>query len=134
MQKVTYGNVVTGLMDSVPECREVYEAELGWWGKEPPLPDPYTVLGFALRPLVTQLSAEKVDEEMLRRIFGFFEDMAGSEDVEVVNLLQVSELEFLVGKPDLLSRAWKYMGEKTKALTKETARIWKSERNLPAEG
>ncbi len=76
MQRVTYGSIVTALMDAVPECRTTYGAELGWWGKEAPAPDPYTVLGFALRPLVTQLSTGKADEGMLRRIFAFFEEMA----------------------------------------------------------
>jgi len=131
MQDLTYGSVVSALMQAVPECHNTYKAELGWWGAEPPPPDPYTVLGFALRPLLTQLSKDKVDENIFRRIFGFFEQMAKSNDIQVVNLLQVSELEFLVGEPDLLSRAWKYMGERTKALARKTAKIWKCEQNLP---
>lgn len=134
MQKMTYDTVVTALLDAVPECRKTRETELKWWGEAHPPPDPYTVLGFVLRPLVTQLLSESPDKETLRRIFTFYEEMANSQDIEVVNLLQVSELEFLIGKPDLLSRAWTYMGDKTKALARETARTWESEQNLPAEG
>jgi hypothetical protein len=133
MQKMTYATVATALVDAVPECRKIGEIELKWWGEAPPSPDPYTVLGFALRPLLTQLLSESPDEEMLRRIFTFYEQMANSQDIEVVNLLWVSELEFLIGKPDLLSRAWRYMGERTKALTRETAKVWRSEQNLPTE-
>jgi hypothetical protein len=132
MQKMTYDTVVTALVDAIPECRKTRATELKWWGEAPPPPDPYTVLGFALRPLLNQLSSESLDEETVRRIFTFYEEMANSQDTEVVNLLQVSELEFLIGKPDLLSRAWRYMGERTKALARETAKIWKSEQNLPA--
>jgi hypothetical protein len=134
MKKMTYDTVVTALLNAVPECRKTRETELKWWGEAHPSPDPYTVLGFALRPLVTQLLSESPDEETLRRIFAFYEEMANSQDIEVVNLLQVSELEFLIGKPDLLSRAWRYMGERTKALARETAKIWKSEQDLPAGG
>jgi hypothetical protein len=134
MKKMTYDTVVTALLNAVPECRKTREAELKWWGEAHPPPDPYTVLGFALRSLVTQLLSESPDEETLRRVFAFYEEMANSQDIEVVNLLQVSELEFLIGKPDLLSRAWTYMGERTKALTRETAKIWKCEQNLPAGG
>ena len=133
MRQITYDGVVTALLDTIPEVRNVYDSELRWWGKDPPPPDPYTVFGFALRPVLTHLARTEADEGVLKRVFGFFEEMAGSEDLEVVNLLQVSELEFLVTNPDLLSRAWKYMGERTKALTRETAKTWNSHQNLPAE-
>lgn len=121
--------MIEALRAAFPELREAYGKELDFWGGEEP--GQYNVWGFVLSPFFRDLLKSDQDPDTLERIFGFFEEMARSDDVQVVNLLQVEELEYLIGEPARLSRAWRYMGEKTKQLTKETAKIWKCEDNLP---
>ncbi len=132
MKQLTYGNVGDALISAVPEIRSRYDEEFATYGDEQP--GQYLVFGLVLNPLLFPIlrSPEGENEEVLRRVFSFFEEMAHSSDIQVVNLLWVEELEALVAKRDLLARAWKYMGQRTKALARETARIWKSEQNLPA--
>jgi len=130
MQSLTFETVNDALVAVVPELREQYQKELQWWKGE--RPGPYNIFGYVLNPVLTSLlKGERNDEDTLYRIFRFFEEMATSDNPEVVNLLQVEELETLVAETSLAAAAWKYMGPATKALARETAKIWHWERNLP---
>jgi hypothetical protein len=134
MEALTFDNVGDRLISAVPEIRSRYNEEFATYGDE--RPGQYLVFGLALNPFLFPLlsASERENEEVLRRVFSFFEEMAQSSDIQVVNLLWVEELEPLVTNRDLLARAWTYMGERTKLLAKETAKIWRSEQNVPAEG
>jgi hypothetical protein len=134
MERLSYENVGDALLSTVPEIRTRYDEEFRDWGDE--RPGQYLLFGLVLNPFLFPIleTGGEGKEEILTRTFAFFEKMAKSSDLEVVNLLWVEELEPLVTKPHALSRAWRYMGERTKALAKETARIWKSEQNLPEQG
>jgi hypothetical protein len=133
MEELTFDNVDRELLSAVQEIRRPYDEEFAPYGGE--RPGQYLVFGLVLNPFLFPLlgGPEGGGEDILERTFAFFEKMAESSDVQVVNLLQVEELEPLVTKRNLLSRAWKYMGKNTKALARETAKIWKSEQNLPVE-
>jgi len=48
--------------------------------------------------------------------------MATTNDIEVVNLLQVGFLANLIGYPGRPANAWEFMGGATRKLAKETAR------------
>jgi hypothetical protein len=132
MPVLTYDNVVEALIGRFPELGGAYGKWLDSWKGE--RPGQYNSWGELVSPYFRDLLKSKRDPNTLKRIFEFFEEMAGSDDVHVVNLLQVEELEFLTAKPELLAYAWEFMGEKTKALTRETAKLWKCERNLPPAG
>jgi len=126
---LNYNNVDEELLKILPELRPLYDRELeSWKGQKP---GQYIIFEDLLRSYILPLLDSRENDEVMRRIFGFFESMAESEDIQVVNLLQVGELEFLITRSPLLSMAWRYMGEKTKALTRETAKIWHYEKNLP---
>ena len=73
------------------------------------------------------------DDDSLKHIFSFYEEMASSRDQEIVNLLWKSILEPLASDKKLSATAWKYMGEKTKTLTREIAILRGWEGNLPAD-
>jgi hypothetical protein len=79
-------------------------------------------------------SAKAGDDDTLKHIFAFYEEMARSRDDEVKNLLWKSILEPLASDSQLIAKAWKYMGEKTKALAREIAILRGWDANLPADG
>jgi hypothetical protein len=81
---------------------------------------------------VKEALKSNVDDDLLQRVFAFFEGMASSQDIEVVNLLYVGIFEAWVGEADTLSRAWKYIGENTKKIARETAHSRRCGDNLPA--
>ena len=132
MKNLTFAKVSDALFSAAPEFRELYERELSWWqGPEPP--GNYVIFGFLVQPALRDLLGTREDPSLLKRLFDFFEEMANSSDIEVVNLLQVGVFEWLISDVDKLAAAWKYMGEETKAIARETARIWRREDNLPQD-
>jgi hypothetical protein len=129
MSFIAYKDVDRLLVSAVPELAEIREQELKRWGNEQP--GQYNMLSVLL-PLVDRTIDSNSDIDQLQRIFSFFEEMAQSQDVDVVNLLQVGVLEKLIANAARLSKAWGFMGPVTRKLTKETARIWNREANVPA--
>ena len=128
MTNLTYDGVEEAMKGAVPEVQARYPDLLSWY----PNPDPYTLFTFVLEPVLKPaLTSGKA--EALIRIFGFFEEMARSSDIKVRNLLQVGIFEELVGVPDKLAAAWKYMGDETKSIARQTARIRRCEDNLPKD-
>jgi hypothetical protein len=130
MNDLTYEKVNDALLSVVPEFQDRYKRELSWWeGPDPP--GQYTVFGFVAKPAVRELLSANTEPALLTRIFDFFEEMAGSSDIQVPNLLQIEIFEWLVGDPEGLATAWKFMGPKTKTIARDTARIRRCEKNLP---
>ncbi|SRR5260370_41902744 len=132
MNDLRFEEINHSLLEVLPELEERYKQGLSWWqGPEPP--GQYIVFGFVAKPALWELLSSGSDPAFLKRIFSFFEGMARSSDIHVVNLLQVGVLEGLVGERDRLTAAWGYMGEGSKKLARETARIRRCEENLPPE-
>jgi hypothetical protein len=98
------------------------------------IPGTYPLFEEVLKPRVIELLQSGTDEASLKPIFSFYEEMARSPDEEVVNLLWKSILEPLASDKNLIAAAWKYMGSKTKALTREIAILRGWEDNLPSDG
>lgn len=88
MEPLHYNAVVSSLFHPIPEAKNAYDA---WQMPGDPLP--YIVFSFLegsfLKPAVNSGQAA----ELLGRIFQFFEHMAASSDIEVVNLLNVGLFE-----------------------------------------
>jgi len=126
MVSLTYDRVEQAMKDAVPEVENNYPSLLSWH----PNPDPNTLFTFVLKPILKP-ALESDDSSVLTRVFRFFEEMACSSDIQVPNLLQIQVFEWLVGEPDNLATAWKYMGEGTKNVARRTARIRRCEDNLP---
>lgn len=117
------------MKDAVPEVQEHYPSLVSWH----PNPGLYTLFDSVLRPVMSPALDAGTDVALLKRIFDFFEEMARSSDIQVVNLLQVEIFERLVGEPERLATAWKFMGEETKNIARRTARIRHCEDNLPKD-
>lgn len=126
----TYAEFDRALTDAIPEMRAQVENTLEQV-KAGGSPQPYAVVVLALKPFLRKLLDQRTDAGLLQRIFDFLEEMACSPDIEVVNLLQVGIFQSLVGEPDRLAAAWKYMGEETKTIARATARTYRCEHNLP---
>jgi hypothetical protein len=132
MTDLKFKEVSNLLLEDFPEFRARYEQGLSWW-QGPEQPGQYVVFGFVLEPVLRELLNAGTDSTLLKRIFGFFETMASSSDIEVVNLLQVGIYESLVSERGRLAAAWIYMGEKTKGVARRIARIRDCEHNLPSD-
>lgn len=131
MAKISYPEVLTELLSALPEIQPRYEKDawlLSDWQGAPTL---YSVFGLVLKPFLTETLELNEDSSLLTRIFEFLEGMASSRDPEVVNLLGVGVLENLLGYPNQIARAWKYMGPETKKLARKMARASRREANVP---
>lgn len=127
---LSYAEFDRALTDAIPELRAQVENTLEQV-KAGGSPQPYAVVVLVLKPFLRKLLDQQTDAGLLQRIFDFLEEMACSSDIEVVNLLWVGIFQSLVGEPDRLAAAWKYMGEETKAIARQTARTYRCEQNLP---
>jgi len=128
MKSLTYDAVEQAMKDAVPELQDKFQELLRWHTDPPGL---YTLFAQVLKPALLPALSSGSDPGLLKRIFDFFEAMAGSSDLQVRNLLQVEILEQLVNDKNKLSSAWPHMGEATREIANETARIWRCEENLP---
>jgi hypothetical protein len=124
----TYGKVNSFLLSVIPEFRERYKEEMQKRGKHP---KQYITFA-ALISMVLPALDFGYEPGLLARAFDAVEEMARSDDREVVNLLQVGFVQDLVRYPKRLAIAWERMGPETRRLTTDTARAWNREMNLPA--
>lgn len=123
-----YSAVVDSLLAAVPEIKRQHDADQEAMG-----PDvlPYLTFELVLEPFVKDLLRTKAEDELLRRVFTFLEEMAGAQDIEVVNLLHIAIFEAWAGDRETLARAWKYMGERTKLIAADAAHRLNLGDNLP---
>lgn len=131
MGTFTYQGAVETLLRAVPELESAYEREVKSWQGDKP--GAYIVFEDLVHRFMVPLLRLDRETGVLERMFGLFEQMAASEDREAVNLLWVAELEFLIGQPELLQSAWRYMGPRTKAMAREAAAVYRCEANLPQD-
>lgn len=128
MRHVTYDRLSNELIKVAPELRAQYEEELRWWGDE--TPGPHIIYGDVLNPyLISLLEADdESNEEVLRRIYGFLEALANHDDERVQEVVAVTVCERLGASKELLERAHRYMGPKTRQLSDEIEAFWRGER------
>ena len=126
---MTYHKVNSFLLASIPEFRARYKEEMQKRGKHP---GQYIAFS-ALISLVVPALDFGGEPGFLDRVFDAFENMAGSENREVISLLQVGFVEDLVRYPKRLAKAWELMGPETRGLTIDTAKAWNRDMNLPPQ-
>jgi hypothetical protein len=128
-----FENIRNVFLKRFPELWERIEATFGsYYDLKSEIPEAYPLFEDILQERVIELLKTGADEDSLKRIFSFYEDMAKSEDEDVVTLLSISIMEDLVYDKNLIAEAWKYMGEKTKNMAREIARSQGWEENLPS--
>ncbi len=100
------------LMLKFPELKSLYEEQFSFWGDE--IPPQHCFYGAVLNNYVSMLLLKHQDQQMIKRIFEFYEELANSNDMEVKNLLQVTLLEYLWDDPIIYNNAIKHMLTETK--------------------
>jgi hypothetical protein len=132
---LSYRSIRNVFLERFPELWERIEAKYAThYNLKTQIPGSYPLFEEILKPRVIELLESGADNDMLKRIFSFYEEMARSSDEEVVNLLWISITEPLVYDKKLIAKAWKYWGEKTKDMAREIAKRLGWEGNLPAGG
>lgn len=117
---MNYDCLIDELLKAVPEIKPDYEKEMEWWGEEQP--GPHNIFGDVLNPFVRSLLSKQGEEELLVKIFDFFERMAACEDIMVQEVLGCTVLEFIGDDKTLLEKAKKYMGKRTLQMSYEIER------------
>jgi hypothetical protein len=129
---LVYRGIEKLLLAELPELRGPLEKKFGsYYDLKTEMPEAYPVFEDVLQEFLFELLDADRDDPLLPRAFKFLEEMATSQDKEVVNLLWIAILEPLVPQRERLRRSWKYMGGKTRELTREMARSAECLDNLP---
>ena len=87
---------------------------------------PHVIYGDLLNPLlINLLSNTSIDNDnKLKDIFNFLEELAMKKDKYIVEVVQVTVLEKLGDDKNVLKRSYKYMGKRTRKLSDEVERYW----------
>jgi hypothetical protein len=122
---LTYDGIQSVLLDRFPELSQRVERTFGsYYDLANELPDAFPVFEDVFQEwLFELLDADKNDSFAKARAFSFLEEMASSEDKKVINLLWISILEPLVLNRERLARAAGCMGQRTRQLAREAARV-----------
>ena len=118
---ICYESVSNALIERLPELREMYQTELGWWDDEKP--GPHVVYGDILNPYIEHL-LQKGDDRTLRRVFEFIEELSSSEDARVQELVAVTVCENLGSDEQRLRAARCYMGPMTLKHCNDVEKFW----------
>jgi hypothetical protein len=130
--ELTYPGIEKILMSRLPELRERVEKTFGsYYDLKTQTPEAYPIFEDVLQQVLLELLETAGNDPLLNRIFLFLEEMASSQDREVVNLLWIAILEPLVSERERLLASWKYMGERTRQLARDMARSRGWQENLP---
>jgi hypothetical protein len=103
-----YRAVNEALATAIPELRPRYEQELTAWGEEM---GPHVIYADVLNPFLAQLlAAPDENEETLRRIFQFLEELLAHPDTDFSDVARVTVAEDLESDRDRLEVAREFMG------------------------
>ena len=101
------------LMLHFPEFQSIYKEQFDFWEDTPPQHCFYAAI---LNKFIANLLLENKEKVTIFKVFNFYEKMAQSDDIEVINLLQVTLLEYLWDNKIIFERACQYMFPKTKEI------------------
>lgn len=119
---MTYDTLVRKLIVELPEFKEAYEKEVEWWDGEKP--SPHNFFGDVVTPYLIDLLNKRENEQLTARIFRFFTNMACSEDIKIQEVLAQSVLERLGDEKALLAKAYPFMSDNVKKLSREAEQFW----------
>ncbi len=78
-----------------------------------------TVVEDIIMPEVLDLLNKETDQEKIRRVFDYFEDVSINSDEYLNNVFSITALEILGNEKETLDKAKKYMGPVTTTLQRE---------------
>jgi hypothetical protein len=131
-----YDGIRDALFSAFPELLERIWITFGSYyklenGKLEDTPGAYPIFEDVVQELVFELLDRGQDDDLLARLFLFFERMATTPDKDVRDLLAIAIVENLVYRKESLREAWKLMGPKSKELAVEEANRQGRRENLP---
>lgn len=118
MPKITYDMLNDEFLYlKIPELKKKIISENKYLGCNLP----HSLYGNILNPVVVSLikKDEYKNNDLLKRIFNLYEQMAKYGDADVKNLLQVTLLEYLWDDYTVYTRSLKLMGNYTLKINKE---------------
>lgn len=122
-----YDSLIEDIFDTIPELREEYNSKA-----ENELIDEETgvhiVFGLIIVPYLIELLKSENDQyndEMLKKIFEFLEEMAKSDDVLVQEVLEFTIIERIIDEgKEVLNNAYKFMLDETKKSSIEVEKFF----------
>jgi hypothetical protein len=130
--KLNYQGIEKVVLERFPELAGPVEQTFGsYYDLKTESPEAYPVFESVLQEFVVKLLEANDNDPLIRRIFSFFEEMASSVNINVVNLLWIAILKPLLSQPEHVESAWKHMGERTKEMSREIAQFEGWQENLP---
>jgi len=111
---MNYEDLTNALSLFFPDLKQHVECEMDTFDCY--IPSPHILYGKVFNPFVKELLLRDSDSKAIQQVFGFLEDLAQSEDEEVINLLHVIILEALWDEKDTYEKACKYMLPMTKQI------------------
>lgn len=110
------------LISKIPELKEAYKEEVNWWDGQKPTP--HNFFGDRVVPfLIEVLNGEK--DEIITKLFAFFDEMASAQDTKIQEVLAFSVLEKLGDDRKLLEKAYPFMSCDVKKMSRETDVFWR---------
>jgi len=111
---VKFEDMTDLLVTRAPELRKEIDDVRRWWA--PDVPGQHIIYGDVLTPLLERLLQTGEDNGRLRELFAFLEELAKNPDAHVQEVLVVTILEYLLGKP-VFSKAREFMAPSTLAMS-----------------
>jgi len=106
----------------IPELRVPFEAERRWWSGEPP--PPHVFFGDVFSTFLVGELQRGNRPELLKRLFGFVEDMANHPDARVQELVQQSVLANLCNEHLASMGLKRFLGPRSDELMQEYCGVW----------
>ena len=123
MKKLSYNEMSNELIKEFAVLKPEYNEMLKLYEDE--IPGPHIVYGDILNPyLISLLENADQNQYELQRIFDFLEFLANHEDLHIQEVVQMTVLEYIGGKKEVVPNAKKFMGPKTKILFDEIQKFW----------
>lgn len=113
-QPITYKNMTAALIRELPELKPLYDRELARWEEEMGQHIMYRYIMYAA--IEAELKGPQPNEDLLRRIFGFLEQIANHSDIDVQAVAQQSVCEKICSDEVVLQKALRFMGKRTREL------------------
>jgi hypothetical protein len=131
-RRLSYERLDQIFLEAFPELHDRYKQAFDYWGDDSKQrPGSYGLFSNVVYPYVIEALDSGQSDEILTRLFLFFEEMSSSKDAEVRNLLGLEVIDELLRHPARLARAWKYMGHSTKSFAAEAANTLNLKGSLP---
>lgn len=126
---LSFESLSSKLIEDFPELRDRYDKELEWW--RPEKPGQHIVYGDIFTPYLVELLESGSDIRRIRRAFDLIESLIADDDIRVQEVAVVTVLEYLQGRPELLSLAEPYMGPLARQAVRDLSEFWqrKEEQN-----